>query len=91
MMNEPSINQTARGTSENAALGHTIKELEGHLVDAEGLRTELFKPGCEPSLAWVRRQTRVRAIPSIRVGRLIFYNPAAVREKLARKNTINAV
>ena len=65
-------------------------EWPGGLVDAHGLLEQLFRPRSRPSLAWVRRQTRARAIPSVRIGRLVFYDLAAVREKLARKNTLNS-
>ena len=65
----------------------TDSEKPNRLVDAQGLLEQLFQPESRPSLAWVRRQTRARSIPAIRLGRLVFYDPPAVREKLARKNT----
>lgn len=89
-MNEPLLSKADRGGSDISALEQTRGKFHGHLVDAEGLRLELFKEGCRPSLAWIRRQTRARTIPAVRIGRLIFYDPPAVREKLARKNTVKA-
>jgi hypothetical protein len=67
-----------------------VEKRPGRLVDAQGLLNELFEAESRPSLEWLRRRTRAKAIPSIRVGRLIFYDPPIVREKLARKNTVNA-
>src|ERR1700722_6757801 len=79
-------NQTNTGSLSRAEFARQ----PGHLVDAQGLLIELFQPESRPSLAWVRRQTRARAIPAVRIGRLVFYDIPAVREKLARKNTVNA-
>jgi len=88
-------NRIPRGTagSESQIMKPNAPEQEdqpGRLVDAQGLLNELFQPESRPSLEWLRRRTRARAIPSIRVGRLIFYDPPAVREKLAVKNTVHA-
>jgi hypothetical protein len=60
------------------------------LVDAPGLLAILFAPKCRPSVAWVRRKTKDRSIPCIPVGRLVFYDPDAVRESLAARHTIRA-
>lgn len=87
-MNESLLNKATQGSSETRALEQTKRKATGHLVDAEGLLVELFDPECRPSLAWVRRQTRAKTIPAIRVGRLIFYDVPAVRERLAARNTI---
>lgn len=86
-MNEPSIKQNTEGNGERA----TSEAQQKGLVDAEGLRAELFKNGCRPSLAWVRRQTRARAIPAVKIGRLVFYDVPAVREKLNAKNVIRPI
>jgi hypothetical protein len=60
------------------------------LVDAKGLLEALFAENARPSLRWVRDQQKSRAIPFVRVGRLVFFDVPAVKEKLTRKNTVNA-
>jgi hypothetical protein len=54
----------------------------GKLVDAKGLLDALFDESCRPSLRWVRDQTRSRAIPFVRIGRLVFFDVAQVRARL---------
>lgn len=54
----------------------------GRLVDAKGLLEALFADGCRPSLRWLRTQQKRRAIPSCRIGRLVFFDPDAVRAAL---------
>ena len=63
----------------------------GKLVDAPGLLAALFEEKSRPSLKWLRRLTKARAIPAIRVGRLIFYDLDIVRAKLVAKNTVKAM
>lgn len=54
------------------------------LVDAHGLLARLFEPETRPSLRWIRSQTRRKAIPCFKLGRLIRYDPALVRQALER-------
>jgi len=49
---------------------------------------QLFEPECRPSLRWLRSMTTAKAIPHIRLGRLIFYSVEMVRDALAAKNVI---
>lgn len=51
----------------------------GRLVDAKGLLETVFDESCRPSLRWLRTQQKRRAIPSCRIGRLVFFDPEAVR------------
>ena len=57
----------------------------GRLVDAKGLLETLFDESCRPSLRWLRTQQKRRAIPSCRIGRLVFFNPDDVRAALTGK------
>jgi len=56
----------------------------GRLVDAKGLLETLFADGCRPSLRWIRTQQKRKAIPSCRIGHLVFFDPDAVRAALNR-------
>ena len=56
----------------------------GRLVDAKGLLEILFAENCRPSLRWLRTQQKRRAIPSCRIGRLVFFDPDACRAAFAR-------
>ncbi len=56
----------------------------GRLVDAKGLLETLFADNCRPSLRWLRTQQKRRAIPSCRIGRLVFFDPDACRAALNR-------
>lgn len=56
------------------------------LVDAEGLRKILFDP--PTSLRWIRDQQKRRTIPFIKLGRVVRFDPAAVRAALDRRFTI---
>lgn len=60
----------------------------GRLVDAKGLLETLFDDGCRPSLRWLRTQQKCRAIPSCRIGRLVFFDPDAVRATLNRGKAV---
>ena len=59
----------------------------GRLVDAKGLLETLFDESCRPSLRWLRTQQKRRAIPSSRIGRLVFFDPDAVRAALNGRGT----
>ncbi|MFA6545538.1 MAG: hypothetical protein WCS99_14060 [Limisphaerales bacterium] len=56
----------------------------GRLVDAKGLLETLFADGCRPSLRWLRTQQKRKAIPSVRIGRLVFFDPDATRAALSK-------
>jgi hypothetical protein len=60
-------------------------ETLGRLVDARGLLQTLFADDCRPSLRWLRTQQKRRAIPSCTIGRLIFFDPDAVRAALNKR------
>jgi hypothetical protein len=49
---------------------------------AEQILETLFEESARPSLRWLRSQQKARKIPSIKIGRLIFFNPEAVRAAL---------
>jgi hypothetical protein len=51
------------------------------LVDAKQLLA-LWDERSRPSLQWIRKHTADKAIPSVKIGRLYFYDPAKVRAAL---------
>jgi hypothetical protein len=55
---------------------------ESQLVDAERLLELLFEEQSRPSLRWLREQQARRAIPFVRLGRLVFFDLAQVRAAL---------
>ena len=59
-------------------------------TDAPGLLETLWPKSCRPSLRWLREQQRAKTIPYMKVGRLVFFDPPAVRDALAKRNTIKA-
>jgi hypothetical protein len=62
--------------------------IKGKLVSAEQLLDQVFAPECRPSLRWLRTQTKMKAIPHIRIGHLIFFDVEMVRAALAGKRLI---
>jgi hypothetical protein len=66
-----------------------MNEAKIQLWDAAALRENLWPENCRPSMRWIREQTRRRAIPSIKWGRLVWYNPDQVRAAI-EKRTVNA-
>ena len=58
------------------------------LVDAARLLEILFEERSRPSLRWLREQQRRRTIPYIKIGHLVRFNPAQVREALEERNTV---
>jgi hypothetical protein len=57
------------------------------LVDAEKLLEILFPSDCRPTLRWLRERQKKREIPYIKLGRLVYFNPASVQESLAKQPT----
>jgi hypothetical protein len=60
----------------------------GKLVNAQQLLEEVFAPECRPSLRWLRSQTKAKAIPHLRIGRLVFFDVEMVRCALSSKNLV---
>jgi hypothetical protein len=58
---------------------------DGKLVDAEGLINVLWDSACKPGLRTIRRWQQRKLIPYIRVGRLVFFDPPAVRQALDKR------
>ena len=61
------------------------------LIDAKGLLKILFADNCRPSLRWFRTRHKLGQIPSVRIGRLVFFDPDAVRAALADGKASNPV
>lgn len=66
-----------------------MTETQFKLLDGKQLLETTFDEASRPSLRWLRMQTKARAIPSVRIGRLIFYSPEQVRNAL-EKRTVRA-
>lgn len=65
--------------------------LPSQLTDVVGLRfCGVFPKGKEPSIATLRNWTRLRRIPSHRVGHFIYYDPAEVALHIHTKLRIPA-
>ena len=77
-----------------AALRLGMKEVRitvtGKLLNAQGLLNELFSEECRPSLRWLRTQTKAKAIPCVRIGRLVFFDVEMVRAYLAERRLVHA-
>jgi hypothetical protein len=61
--------------------------LEGQFVDARRLLEIVFEEGSRPSLRWLRDQQVRRAIPFVKLGRLVFFDPVQVRAALNRQSS----
>jgi len=60
------------------------------LVDAKTLLEILFEEKSRPSLRWLRGQQKAKAIPFIKWGRLVRFDPEEVAASIAKKNTVKA-
>jgi hypothetical protein len=57
-------------------------------VRAERLLEILFEEDSRPSLRWLREQQARRAIPFVKIGALVYFDPPAVKAHFAAKSTI---
>jgi len=67
-------------------LEQTLKAPGERYVDAPKLLELLFDEGCRPSLRWLREQQARRKIPSVKIGRLVFFDPQACKVALDARN-----
>jgi hypothetical protein len=65
----------------------TFINLPVQLVDAEKLLEILFPVDCRPTLRWLRERQKKREIPYVKLGRLVYFDPARVQESLAKQPT----
>jgi hypothetical protein len=60
---------------------------ENALVGKQGILVELFpNPADRPCAKWLDRQMRLRNIPYIRMGKLIWFDPPAVKAAFVRQS-----
>ena len=65
---------------------------ENGLVDAPRLLETLFPDArCRPRLRWLRKQQQLKTIPFIKLGRLVYFYPADVREALRTRHTVGGM
>lgn len=70
------------------ALG-TPKTTSSGLVSGEGLLKIVWPdPASRPCLRWLRGLQKTKALPFLKVGRRVFFNPEKVRQELERRYTI---
>jgi hypothetical protein len=60
------------------------------LVIAEKLLEALWEQDSRPSLRWLRTQQKNKAIPYIKLGRRVWFDPEQVRAALEAKRTVRA-
>jgi hypothetical protein len=65
-----------------------MTQCDNQFVDAKRLLELLFDEASRPSLRWLREQQGRRAIPFVKLGRLVFFSPPQVREALNSKFTV---
>ena len=69
----------------------TSASQSGQLTDVVGLRASgIFPTGKEPSIATLRNWTRLRRIPSHRVGHFVWYDPAEVADHIRNRLKVPA-
>lgn len=49
------------------------------LVDAKTLLVRIFPEKCRPTLRWLREQQKLRRVPFVKIGKLVFFDPTEVR------------
>lgn len=59
------------------------------LVDAHGLLEALFDETSRPSLRWLRQMQAQRKIPYVKIGHLVRFDVANVRQALEENCTVN--
>ena len=67
-----------------SAVHPTTSQTPSRLLEATELITELWSTDSAPSLRWLREQQRRRTLPYVKIGRRVFFDPAAVRAALDR-------
>lgn len=60
------------------------------LVDAQGLLEALFTPECRPTIRWVRQMQAQRKIPYLKIGHLVRFDVAKVKEALDQSCSVSA-
>jgi hypothetical protein len=65
-------------------------EIPNQLVDAKRLLEIIFEESSRPSLRWLRAQQEQRAIPFVKRGRLVFFDPSQVLESFRASATIKS-
>jgi hypothetical protein len=65
-------------------------ELRLKLVRAEKLLELLWEESSRPSLRWLRAQQANKTIPSVKIGRLVWFSPEQVRTTLETRRTVRA-
>ncbi len=66
-------------------------KIAGQLTDIVGLRSSgVFPSGKEPSIRTLRQWTRLRRIPSHKVGHFVYYDPTEVALHIRTKLKIPA-
>lgn len=66
----------------------TTRQEHEKLLDAKGLLEALFEKDSRPSLRWLRGMQAQRRIPYIKIGHLVRFDAAEVREALAETYTV---
>lgn len=61
-----------------------------NLIKRDACIALLFGEADRPSVRTWENWKKARMIPYVKLGGLVFFNPAEVREALARKFTVNA-
>lgn len=62
-------------------------DIEKQAVSGEKLLEIIFPPECRPTLRWLRKQQKIRRVPFVKIGRLVFFFPDQVREALLQQQT----
>lgn len=63
---------------------------EGLLTAEELLKAIWPNPKSRPSLRWLREQQARRTLPMVKIGRLVFFDPAKVRHSIEKRFTVEA-
>jgi hypothetical protein len=63
-------------------------DIEMQFVSGDQLLQILFPPETRPTLRWLRDRQKKRDVPSVKLGRRVFFVPALVRESLAKKSSL---
>ena len=81
-------NELTRGIPEQKPELSNVRPEKEKLVDAKTLIKLVWDDNSRPSLRWLREQQARRAIPFVKVGARVWFDPEEVRRCLAERWTV---
>jgi hypothetical protein len=87
--NPDTLRNFVQTKSETSQTRRSLQTTKG-LIRARELLSALFEESSRPSIRWLHYQMQARNIPYYKIGSLVFFDLAAVREALNKSNKVEA-